>query len=207
MAGKYADEHVLVVPRTLFDSLGSFQGLCLEPQKYLPAFLDPANNFFLARDRAEDDPSHKQIIPYAIFHHAGRFLRYVRSKKTGEQRLAAKASLGIGGHVNREDAGLEHLGPATYAAGVEREIAEELAISGSWTQRVVGLINDDSNEVGSVHLGVVHWVELETDRVVSNEESIADLRFFTLDELRAERDRLETWSQLALDGIARLVAN
>lgn len=82
-----------------------------------------------------------------------------------------------------------------------------LPISGSWTQRVVGLINDDSNEVGSVHLGVVHWVELETDKVVSNEESIADLRFLTLDELRAERDRLETWSQLALDGIARLVAN
>jgi len=206
MSLRYPNEHVLVVPRPLFDRLGSFQGLAFEVDRYLPAFLDPANNYFLQRDEAEHDPTKKQIIPYAIFHHQGRFLRYVRSKKTGEQRLAAKASLGIGGHINSEDDAASSLERSTYLAGVEREVAEELNIEGAWSQRIVALLNDDSNEVGQVHLGVVHLVELETDRVTSNEDTIADVGFFTLEELRAERERLETWSQLCLDGLERLVA-
>jgi len=205
MSLRYPNEHVLVVPRPLFDQLGSFQGLAFEVDRYLPVFLDPAHNYFLQRDEAEHDPSKKQIIPYAIFHHQGKFLRYVRSKKTGEQRLAAKASLGIGGHINSEDDAASSLERSTYLAGVEREVAEELTIEGGWSQRIVALLNDDSNDVGQVHLGVVHLVELETDRVTSNEDSIADVGFFTPDELRAERDRLETWSQLCLDGLERLV--
>lgn len=205
MTLRYPNEHVLVVPRALFDELGAFQGLSFEVGRYLPAFLDPANNYFLQRDEAEHDPSKKQIIPYALFHHGGKFLRYVRSKKTGEQRLAAKASLGIGGHINAEDAAAASLERSTYLAGVEREIAEELNISGGWSQRTVALLNDDSNEVGQVHLGVVHLVELETDRISSNEETIADVGFYTPDELRAERERLETWSQFCLDGLERLV--
>lgn len=204
MSLRYPNEHVLVVPRPLFDQLGSFQGLAFDVDRYLPVFLDPANNFFLQRDEAEHDPSKKQIIPYAIFHHRGRFLRYVRSKKTGEQRLAAKASLGIGGHINSEDHDAASLERSLYLAGVEREVAEELNIEGAWNQRIVALLNDDSNDVGQVHLGVVHLVDLETDRVSSNEDTIAEVGFFTPEELRAERDRLETWSQLCLDALERL---
>jgi len=205
MSLRYPNEHVLVVPRPLFDQLGSFQGLAFDVDRYLPVFLDPANNYFLQRDEAEHDPTKKQIIPYAILHHGGRFLRYVRSKKTGEQRLAAKASLGIGGHINSEDHQSASLERSLYLAGVEREVAEELHIEGAWSQRIVALLNDDSNEVGQVHLGVVHLVDLETDSVRSNEDTIAEVGFFTPQELRAERDRLETWSQLCLDALERLV--
>lgn len=204
MSLKYPNEHVLVVPRPLFDQLGDFQGLAFDVDRYLPVFLDPANNHFLQRDAAEHDPSKKQIIPYALFHHRGRFLRYVRSKKTGEQRLAAKASLGIGGHINSDDHATASLERSLYLAGVEREVAEELSIEGAWTHRIVALLNDDSNEVGQVHLGVVHLVDLESDRVRSNEDTIADVGFYTPAELRAERDRLETWSQLCLDSLERL---
>ena len=206
MSLRYPNEHVLVVPRPLFDQLGSFHGLAYEVDRYLPVLLDPTNNYFLQRDEAEHDPTKKQIIPYAIFHHRGKFLRYVRSKKSGEQRLAAKASLGIGGHINSDDAAVSSLERSTYLAGVEREVAEELAIAGGWSHRVVALLNDDSNEVGQVHLGVVHLVELETDEVTSNEETIIDVGFYTPDELRASRDQLESWSQLCLDGFERLMA-
>lgn len=201
---RYADENVLVIKRSLFDELGAFEGISLEPETYLPAMLDPENNYFLARDDAEDDPSHKQIIPYAIFRHGDRFLHYVRGGSSGEKRLAAKGSIGIGGHINDEDYAASSLDRDTYATGVSREIDEELNISGSYSQEILGLINDDSNEVGQVHLGVVHLFTLETDEVTSGEDSIAELQFLTLEELEARNDQLETWSQICVRGLRQL---
>jgi len=202
---KYEDENVLVVPRALFDEIGAFQGLNDEVERYLPRFLDPANNFFLARDKAEDDPAHKQIIPYAIFRHDGRILRYRRGKKSGEQRLASKCSIGIGGHINQDELHAASLEKDTYMTGVEREIDEELNIVGGYTQKVVALLNDDSNAVGQVHLGVVHLVDLESDQVTPGEANIEDLQFLTREQLAAERDLLETWSQICLDGLDQIL--
>jgi predicted NUDIX family phosphoesterase len=199
--GKYADENVLVVPRELFDRLGAFQGISFETDRFLPAILDPANNFFLSRDLAEEDPGHKQIIPYAIFRHGDRYLHYVRGGGSGEKRLAAKGSIGIGGHINDTDHAAASLDKDTYTTGVEREINEELNLTGTHRQEILGLINDDSNEVGRVHLGVVHLFTLESDEVTSAEDNITGLRFLTLEELAAERERLETWSQICLDGL------
>lgn len=197
--GKYADEKVLVVSRELFDQLGAFQGLALKPADYLPTLLDSENNYFLLRDDAEEDPSHKQIIPYAIFRYGDKYLHYVRGGKGGEKRLSAKGSLGIGGHINSEDFEASSLDRDTYTIGVEREIDEELNIVGGHSQEVVALLNDDSNEVGAVHLGVVHLFDLETDEVTSNEDAITELGFFTKEELLERRDHLETWSQIILD--------
>src|SRR2546421_12994275 len=101
-----AEENVLVVKRSLFDQLGSFQGLNFEPRKYLDAILSRGNNFFLRRALGENDPTHKQIIPYVLLAHGDKAFYYVRGKRTGEQRLVAKGSIGIGGHLNEGDAGL-----------------------------------------------------------------------------------------------------
>ena len=202
--GKYADENVLVISRDLFDHLGAFEGISLEPDRYLPSLLDPENNYFLARDLAEHDPSHKQIIPYAIFRHGEKFLHYVRGGGGGEKRLAAKGSIGIGGHINDSDYSTASIDRDTYATGVAREIDEELHIVGTFAQEILGLINDDSNEVGRVHLGVVHLFTLESDQVTAGEDNIGELTFLTLDELLARRDQLESWSQICLDGLAQL---
>ncbi len=190
--------------RQLFDSIGSFQGLSSDTASYLPEFLSERNNFFMLRDLAEEDPSHKQIIPYAIFHHGGKFLHYVRGKKSGEQRLASKGSIGIGGHINTEDAQASSLERDTYMTGVEREMNEELVIKSGYQQRIVALINDDSNEVGQVHLGVVHLFELEAPEVSPNEAAISELEFLSRDELVDRRERLETWSQICVDGFDQL---
>ncbi len=193
------DEQVLVVRRSLFDQLGSFQGFCAEPRRYLEVFLRRENNFFAPRSTAETDPSLKQIIPYAVFTHGGKILRYVRGGKSGEKRLVAKASIGIGGHINDSDEGLFAFNEDAYRIAVEREINEELRLEGGFTDRVVGLINDDSNEVGRVHLGVVHCVELASAAVTPGEAAIARLEFVTPDSLIAEREDLETWSQIVAD--------
>lgn len=192
-------EHVLVITRQLLDQLGSFQGFQPEIDRYLHAMLAPGANFFMERPAAELDPSHKQLIPYSIFHHDGRYLCYTRGGKSGEKRLVAKSSVGIGGHINPVDQGHDGLGESMYYNSIEREITEELVIGGTHTQEVIGLINDDSTEVGSVHLGVVHRFELSSDDVKSNEDAIQNLRFHTLQELVESRDQLETWSQIIVD--------
>ena len=43
--------------------------------------------------------------------------------------------------------------------------------------RLVGLINDDSTPVGSVHLGVVHVLELERPEVRPREDGLAEAEF------------------------------
>ena len=192
-------EHVLVITRQLLDELGSFQGFQPEVDRYLHAMLAPGANFFMERPAAELDPSHKQLIPYSIFHHNGRYLCYTRGGKSGEKRLVAKSSVGIGGHINPVDQSHDGLGESMYYNSIEREITEELVIGGTHTQEVIGLINDDSTEVGSVHLGVVHRFELSSDDVQSNEDAIQNLRFHTLQELIDSRDQLETWSQIIVD--------
>lgn len=193
------EENVLVVRRALFEELGAFQGLQRDSGRYIEAFLKRENNFFMPRSKAEDDPTHKQIIPYAIFTHAGKILHYVRGSKSGEKRLVAKGSIGIGGHINDSDESLFSFDMDAYRASVHREIEEELKFEGGYSDRVVALINDDETEVGRVHLGVVHIVELTHDQVSAGEKAIAELGFLTLEELRARRDNLETWSQIVLD--------
>ena len=193
-------EQVLVVPRAAFEEAGYFQGHREGGDHYLNAFMKPGVASFMDREAAENDPSHKQIIAYAIFCHQGRILHYTRGGSGGEARLHDKGSIGIGGHINPVDRQSGHDDVSTYLAGVEREIREELVIDGNCTQRVLGVINDDTNDVGAVHLGIVHLFELDTDRVRANEAALANLRFVSPEELSGEMfEKLETWSQLALE--------
>ena len=201
----YEDESVLVIKRELFDEIGTFQGISTQIDKYLPAFLNPINNFFIHRELAEDDPTHKQIIPYAIFKHGDKFLRYLRGKKSGEQRLASKSSIGIGGHINQDDFNSSSLEKDTYLTGIEREINEELIINCDYNNLPIALINDDSNDVGQVHLGVVHLFDLESDQVEAGEANIENLEFLSSDDLLREKDNLESWSQICVDHLDEII--
>ena len=200
------DENILVIKRRLFDELGAFQGLNFEPRKYLDSILSRGNNFFLPRAQAEKDPGHKQIIPYVLLACDQKVLFYIRGKRAGEQRLVAKGSIGIGGHMNEGDESLFALDEAAYRAGVEREVAEEIAIKTKFEDRIVALLNDDSTEVGQVHLGVVHVFKLPEPNVEKREAMITSLTFLDKNELLARRDSLETWSQICLDSLERLMA-
>ena len=201
----YEDESVLVIKRELFDEIGAFQGISTEIDKYLPVFLNPSNNFFIHRELAEDDPTHKQIIPYAIFKHGDKFLKYLRGKKSGEQRLASKSSIGIGGHINQDDFNSSSLEKDTYLTGIEREINEELIINCDYNNLPIALINDDSNDVGQVHLGVVHLFDLESDQVEAGEANIENLEFLSIDDLLREKDNLESWSQICVDHLDEII--
>ena len=201
---KYAGEQVLVVPRSLLDEIGSFEGIRTEGLEAAVArLLDPGSHFFMDRAAAEEDPTHKQIIPYCIFRCGDRVLHYTRGKAGGESRLHAKISVGVGGHVNPVDMDGGKTGAATYHAAVTREIEEELSLPHEHEHRIIALLNDDSNPVGQVHLGIVHLVDLKSDAVSSREDALTDLGFTPLSELNGSLfDRLETWSQFCIRHLA-----
>ena len=200
-----ANENVLVFPRSLFEQLGVFQGFNAGADRYLQAILDPQNNSFMSRAKAETDPQFKQVIPYVLITDGKSILHYVRGKKAGEQRLVAKGSLGIGGHINDEDHTLFAFGLQAFQDAVKREVCEELSIQGEFNARPVGLINDDSTEVGSVHFGVVHILRCAPEQVKKNEQVITQMEFVRIEELKAKREQMETWSQICLDNLGALL--
>ena len=201
----YPGENVLVIRRTLFEQLGSFQGLNFGPENYLNVVLSRGNNFFFPRAQAENDSAYKQIIPYVLLAFQDRVLHYVRGKKAGEQRLVAKGSIGIGGHMNESDESLFAWDEQAYRAGVEREVNEEIKIDTQFQDGIVALLNDDTTEVGRVHLGIVHVFRLAQQKVEKREAMITNLAFLTKSELLNRRESLETWSQICVDSLERLL--
>ena len=200
-----AEENVLVFPRSLFERLGVFQGFSADIDRYLPTILDKRNNSFQPRTRAETDPTFKQIIPYVVVTDGKSVLHYVRGKKAGEQRLVAKGSIGIGGHINDKDHSLFAVGLQAFQEAVKREVCEELAVQDEFDAKPVGLINDDSTEVGRVHFGVVHVLFRTPDKVKKNEQVITQVEFVPIEELKARREQMESWSQLCLDNLDALL--
>jgi predicted NUDIX family phosphoesterase len=193
------EEMVLCFSRTLLDEIGSFQGVRTDVSAYVPRILEAGNTHFVARAQAEDDPSQKQIIPYVLIKKGDTYLHYVRGKGSGEKRLVAKGSIGIGGHINHGDESLFLAGLEFYEEALQRELHEELRMEGHFRTRIVGLINDDSTPVGQVHFGIVHLCELADENVSKGEACITDLKFLAVPELLERRGQLENWSQLCLE--------
>ena len=206
------EEQVLVVERKVIEQVGMFQGLTLDVARYLHKLFAPGVLRFIPRSRAEADPAYKQLIPYVIMSNDGKYLTYVRGRRAGETRLVGNRSIGIGGHINPVDNEIPlfdtpFYNKKMYTIAVEREVAEEVSVEANHTDStdsIVALLNDDSNEVGSVHLGIVHYWILDAPKVSKREQMITQMAFMSPAELHQLRDTLETWSQLCLDNLEEM---
>jgi len=198
------EEHVLVVERKVLEHVGMFQGLTFDVDRYLHKLFVPGVPRFMLRSQAEKDPAYKQLIPYVIMACDGKYLSYVRGRRAGETRLVGHRSIGIGGHINpADDMPLFNADfYETYLTAVEREVEEEVSVETSHTERVVALLNDESNDVGRVHLGIVHYWILDAPKVNKREQMITQMAFMTPAELQEVRDTMETWSGLCLSHLA-----
>lgn len=196
-----------VLPRSRCESKGSSsKGECASV-----AFENAIerDGFFVERAYAERTPSLKQVIPYSIVECDGRVLLFQRLATGGEARLHGKCSIGIGGHINPEDLGAE---PASQkrspvAAGTAREIDEELTIRGDYEVRAVGLLNDDSNAVGAVHVGLVQVVHVNGSVEIREREQLEG-RLVPCEELSSLLERganFETWSRMLLPHLGELL--
>lgn len=200
------EEQVLVIERKVFERVGIFNGLMFDVDRYLREIFVQGVPCFMNRSQVEKNPDYKQLIPYVIMGHEGKYLSYVRGKRAGETRLVGNRSIGIGGHINpADDMPLFNTDfSETYLAAVDREVAEEVSVETSHTNHIVALLNDESNEVGSVHLGIVHYWVLDTPNVSKREQMITQMAFMTSAELQGVKDTLETWSGLCVDHLAEM---
>lgn len=197
------EEQILVIPESVIDAIGRFEGFEADVDRFLGPILQSDQLSFQPRGPMETDPSFKQLIPYVLLEWTDEngvvnLFTYTRGGGSGESRLHAKRSVGIGGHISQEDAAD---GADPYTTGMQRELTEEIKLESGYQETREGLIYDPSNEVGQVHLGVVHRFVLESPQVESNEADLAEGGFVSITELKADLDRLETWSQLAIKAL------
>ena len=169
--------------------------------------------FFVERERAEQSPEWKQIIPYTLVVRAGQVLCLARTKKGGEKRLHNKLSLGVGGHINPVDLPLEAKPDGRgsknpiHRATIREVLEEELNVEGTHQLRALGLLNDDTNPVGAVHLGWVQTLSVqgdvsvrETDQLEGSFKDVAELK-----SMAASGANFETWSSFLIPELDRLI--
>jgi predicted NUDIX family phosphoesterase len=189
-------ELVLVLPRVAVPGGCEFRGLRPASASDLESLAAAVRRHgrYLSRPEAEEDPTHKQLIPYVVVRDSARVFYMERTRAGGDPRLHLKGSLGVGGHLNPVDYGGDPL-----MDGLRREWGEELDARFDPAFQLAGFLNDDGNAVGAVHLGVVFTVQADGAPVTVRERDKLFGRFVELAEVRAAWDRLETWSQLTLE--------
>ena len=199
------EERVLCFKRKLLEDIGVFQGLSLEVEKYLPIVTAASSLTYLNRSDAEQDKRYKQLIPYILLISDGRILRYRRGKGGQETRLHGLYSVGIGGHISEEDHGLFSSGRGGYQDGMRRELMEEVALD-EVKEAAVAVINDDSTEVGQVHFGVVHVMQVARENVAGRRSGIVAPEFIPIADAVRDVAGYESWSRFCLENMAVLLS-
>ena len=190
------NENILVIKRATLFPTDAFQGL----RPIEENFFDLVENQkeFLPRPAMEEDPLYKQIIPYLIFKFQNHYFLMQRKSTSSEQRLKNKYSLGIGGHMRQED--MQHA--KTIFDWAHREFQEEIDYQGSFTIKTLGMLNDDSNPVGQVHVGLVLLLEGDCDAIKVRSE-LKSGQLLTIHELQTHYDDMESWSQIIFKEILK----
>jgi predicted NUDIX family phosphoesterase len=191
------DEDILVIKREeLFKTRQAWHGLRTGDFDELFQHISTHREFH-PRSLMETDPTYKQIIPYLVFTHQGRFFLMQRQGHASEQRLKNKFSLGIGGHVRKED-----LTATDIMGWAKREFNEEVYYEGTYTVKPLGILNDDTNPVGEVHLGLVLLIEGTTE-MISVRSELKSGSLYSLNECEAFYPQMEGWSQFVFAEIKR----
>ena len=121
-----------------------------------------------------------------------------------EKRLLNNYSIGIGGHISVND---PNLFTTSYEEGMRREVREEIHIDTEYKSNVVALLNDDSNEVGKVHFGIIHVFDLEEPKIRKREKSINEPKFISLSEIKNRIDKYENWSRICIENVDKLIGS
>ena len=187
------DEQVFVVARSAVPDGADWYGLRTDGLDTFVAALERDGQYG-SRDLMERDPSFKQVIPYLVLRDGPRYFLMRRTRAGGDARLHDRYSIGVGGHLNPGDGGL--------LGGLAREWHEELVAAFVPEFRLVALLNDDTTDVGAVHLGAVYVADAAGRPVAIRETDKLTGAFVEPAAVAAVVDDLETWSRLVFEFLA-----
>jgi predicted NUDIX family phosphoesterase len=188
------DELILGLPRARIPGGLAWRGVLGVPME--PLLVAAAEHGeFRTRADAENDPSWKQLIPYLVVRDSDRIFLMKRSRAGADERLHDRYTIGVGGHVNPEDGGI--------VGGLHREWDEEIDADFTPDFQPIGLLNDDDNAVGAVHLGLVYEANAKGQPVGIRERDKLEGAFASVEQVAAVADDLETWSALLFDYLSR----
>jgi len=187
-----SDERVLVVARDQVPDACDWYGL---RGGDLTEFLGVVarEGRYASRAAMEEDPRFKQIIPYLVLRDGDRYFLMRRTRAGVDQRLHDRWSIGVGGHLNPGDEGL--------LGGLRREWREELEADFEPPFEPLALLNDDTTEVGAVHLGVVFVADAAGRAVAVRERDKLTGGFASAGVVAAVSEDLETWSRLVFEAL------
>lgn len=192
---QHTQEDILVIPRTLlFQNTAAWFGINATIFDNYTSIIQN-NATYMPRAHAETNPAYKQIIPYIIFTYDQKIFVMQRKSTASEQRLASKFSIGIGGHIRQED-----IVNSNILSWADREFEEEIHYYGSKNSQTLGVLNDDTNDVGQVHLGMVILMKGNNDHIAIRDEHKSGT-LLTLNECVMLYNNMESWSQFCLDFI------
>ena len=154
--------------------------------------LIAAKHFFIARAEAEVSPQFRQIIPYVVVTHGDDVFTLRRTRKQNEARLHDKVSIGIGGHINPGH---------DLMSGLRKELDEEVAVEEPFALDFIGILNDESTEVGRVHLGAVYVLRAPNANVRVRETEKMTGSWISRRDLTALHNAMESWSQIVLNQV------
>ena len=174
------------------------KGLVKENSEVLKRVVQ--NGLFRKRSELEEDPSFKQIIPYAIISNKESFFLFKRTSRQTEKRLHNKFSLGVGGHMNQSNS--KESKEQYIINELKRELFEEIKLlNGCLIEDVefIGFINDDTIPVGSVHIGLLYNIHVSNKDVVINETDMMTADWIDKPDLAEFYEGMETWTKIAFD--------
>lgn len=195
------DEQIIVVSRELlFDNeKNAFNGFLSKNDVQGEEIFNTFKNYEVKRrGDMEEDPSYKQLISYCLLENENdEILVYQRLSGGGEERLHGQSSVGVGGHMNNV-VGADSINEV-LRVNAQRELSEEVGLSEDRSQNMeyIGFINDDTNAVGKVHIGVVFKIKVKSSDVEVRETDTLKINWVSQDEIN-DLNHFESWSALIL---------
>lgn len=195
------DEQIIVVSRELLfnNEKNAFNGFLSKNDGQGEEIFNTFKNYEVKRrGDMEEDPSYKQLISYCLLENENdELLVYQRLSGGGEERLHGQSSVGVGGHMNNV-VGADSINEV-LRVNAQRELNEEVGLSEDRSQNIeyIGFINDDTNAVGKVHIGVVFKIKVKSSDVEVRETDTLKINWVSQDEIN-DLNHFESWSALIL---------
>ncbi|MDP4012146.1 MAG: NUDIX domain-containing protein [Candidatus Nanoarchaeia archaeon] len=197
------DKQIMVIERMLLFNNDEFQGFKSHHKvNYESRIL--SNLKYIRRGDAEEDPSHKQPIGYALVVNPSTkkvfaYQRASKDKHYTEKRLQGKWSWGVGGHIDLQDSSNGN----PIKISLLRELKEELEMPSNINVKTLGYVNDDSDKVGEVHFGILYLIEVQTDDIKPKAKEMSQGKMISLSELEEicnnPECNVEGWSKIAIE--------